>query len=168
MLWQISFTIEGGGTFNCEGFVGDPVPTRSYLSLEAFVKETQLSRMYAGAHFHDAMDDGVVVGYTVADYVESQWGQVTPSGTLPDLAFLNIMFTVPKKSGDYTPISLDVKLFRAPSQGRLGARRELDIQFLAFACNDRASQAHCNFLYQSSIMCSWDSETFHIQTFNFV
>ncbi|KAG0590166.1 hypothetical protein M758_1G075600 [Ceratodon purpureus] len=106
---KVSFTIEGGGTFDCEGFVGDPVPTRSYPSLEAFVKEAQLSRMYAGAHFQDAVNDGVVVGNTVADYVESHWGQVTPSGTLPDLAFLNVMFTVPNKTGDFTPRSLDVK-----------------------------------------------------------
>lgn len=104
----MSFTIEGGGTFNCPGFEGDPIPTRKYASLDAFIKEAQLSRMYAGAHFQHAVDDAVVVGTTVADYVEKHWGQVTPSGTLPDLAFLNILAKVPKKSGDFSPVKLDV------------------------------------------------------------
>lgn len=105
---KVSFTIAGGGTFDCAGFEGDPIPTRHYSSLEALIKESQLSRMYAGAHFQDAVDDGYVVGTTVAEYVEKHWAQVTPSGTLPDLAFLNILATVPKKSGEFSPITTDV------------------------------------------------------------
>lgn len=110
---KVAFSIEGGGTFACDGFVGDPVPTRNYPSLEAFVHEAQLSRMYSGAHFQKAVDDAYILGNAVGAYVEKHWGETAPSGVLPDQTFLDLVYTVPAKTGDFTPVHYDIPLAHA-------------------------------------------------------
>ena len=105
---KVAFTLAYGGTFDCPGFFNQPVPTRSYKSLEEYVNEAKLSRMFAGAHFQTSVDAGAIVGATVADFVENHWTHSAPSGVLPDPAFLLTLAKVPKHSGDFTPVQFDL------------------------------------------------------------
>ncbi|XP_024370756.1 uncharacterized protein [Physcomitrium patens] len=109
---DVPFFIEGGGTFNCEGFVGVPVPTVNFTSLDAFVTEAGKSRMYSGAHYQSSVDDAKEIGKRVADYVEKHWTHTQPSGVLPDPTFLDIFAKVVKKSGDFSPVRYDVSALK--------------------------------------------------------
>jgi hypothetical protein len=105
---DVPFTIKGGGVFNCEAFVGVPVPDRHYGSVDDLVAEAKLARLYAGAHWQKSVDDAVIVANTVADYVEKHWTDTAPSGVLPDPAYLDVFARVPKKSGEYSPVRFDI------------------------------------------------------------
>ncbi|KAG0605912.1 hypothetical protein M758_9G097600 [Ceratodon purpureus] len=63
-------------------YPGRVIKPRQYASLDAAVKDAQLGRMYAGAHFNGSTRAGAAIGAIVADYVEMNWLQPAgPSGT---------------------------------------------------------------------------------------
>ena len=105
---NVGFTIKSGGVFGCPKFAGVPIPDRSYDSVDDLVKETQLSRMYAGVHWQKSVDDAVIIGYTVADYIEKHWTDTMASGVLPDPTYLDILAKLPHKSGQFSPTKYDI------------------------------------------------------------
>lgn len=67
----------GSYTAATEGYL---LPPRSYHTLEAAAEEVGVSRVYGGLHFRKSIEDGLRVGYDVADYVwehfEEQFGDI--------------------------------------------------------------------------------------------
>ncbi|KAG0562597.1 hypothetical protein KC19_9G158800 [Ceratodon purpureus] len=104
------FTVATSGTPApaCD-YSGPVVGPRQYASLDAAVKDAQLGRMYAGAHFNGSTRAGAAIGAIVADYVEMNWLQPAgPSGVLPDVGYLRVVAQTPKKAGKASDIEYEV------------------------------------------------------------
>ncbi|KAG0601885.1 hypothetical protein M758_11G145400 [Ceratodon purpureus] len=67
----------GSYTVATEGY---PLPSRTYDTLEAAEVEVGVSRIYGGIHFRKSIEDGLLVGEDVGDYVwehfEEQFGDL--------------------------------------------------------------------------------------------
>ena len=99
------FTVEGA-TFPTTCPVQGSVGPRQYSSFAAAVRESQLGRMYAGAHYNISITYGAEVGAKVANYIEKHWAHPTPSGVLPDSTYLNVFAHLPEVASEWSPIRL--------------------------------------------------------------
>lgn len=89
------------------GTAGLPEPTLNYTSLAGVVRNAQLARMYAGAHWNNSVEAAGVVGKNVGNWIHSHWAQRTPTGVLPEVKYLKIFTKLPKKAGDFSPIQFE-------------------------------------------------------------
>lgn len=101
---NVSFTLSGGGQFGAACPVSGPVPEVEFQSFAEVVAFAQRARVWSGAHYHQSVVDALKVGAAVAKYVAEYWDETTPSGVLPDPAYLNVVAELPKKSGVWSPI----------------------------------------------------------------
>lgn len=104
------YSVGGGGVYasGCAELTGTPVIARTYSSFSDQVRDAQLARIYAGAHYNISVTDAVTVGSMVADYVEKHFTRTTPSGVLPDTGYLNVFAQTPKAAGQFNPIRFEL------------------------------------------------------------
>lgn len=101
-----NFTVSGGGQYGAACPISGPVAAVEFGSFPDVVAFAQRARVWSGAHYEKSVKDGKIVGETVAKYVEEFWDATTPSGVLPDAAFLNVVAALPKHQGVWSPIKL--------------------------------------------------------------
>ncbi|KAG0603346.1 hypothetical protein M758_10G086400 [Ceratodon purpureus] len=103
---NVPFTIQGGGVFGPGCPAQGPIPGLNFTSFRDLVRYTQQSRVFAGQHFNKSVVDAVKVGDSVADYVQANWALETPSGVLPNPAYLKVFAELPRVQTDFDPIKL--------------------------------------------------------------